>query len=141
MTKEELTEVVEIIYAMWNKELPNLPDSQKNIYRAWHRILADTPKDAILQAADRLAIREQFLPPPGMIKAEYLRHLPDAPPTAAQAWNEYIRIRDSVNAGTMDTGTTIHPRLQAVIQQVGLSLHTNDDRRHFTETYSATVGS
>lgn len=140
MTKEELTEVVEIVYAMWNKELPNLPDSQKNIYRAWHRLLADAPKDGILQAADRLAIREQYLPAPGMLKAEYLRTLPDTAPTPAQAWNQYIRIRDAVNAGTTQHDVAIHPRLQAVIQQVGLTLHTNDDRRHFTETYNATVG-
>jgi hypothetical protein len=139
MTKEELTEVVEIIYAMWNKEIPNLPDSRKNMYIAWFRVLNDTPKDGILQAADRLAVRETYLPAPGMIKAEYLRTLPEAPPTAAQAWNQYVRIRDAVNAGTTQHDVVIHPRLQATIQQVGLNLHTNDDRRHFTETYSATV--
>lgn len=138
MNKEELTETVEIIYAMWNKELPNLPDNQKNVYRAWHRILADTPKDEILKAADRLATREQYLPTPGMIKAEYLRTLPDAPPTAAQAWNQYTHIRDTVNAGTIEP-TNIHPKLQTIIQQVGLNLHTNADRLHFTETYNATV--
>ena len=61
MNKEELTEVVEIVYAMWNKELPSLPDAQKNVYRAWHRVLADTPKDGILEAADRLATIEKFI--------------------------------------------------------------------------------
>lgn len=139
MNKEELAEVVEIVYAMWNKELPNLPDSKKNIYRAWNRVLNDMPKDGILEAADRLAVREQFLPPPGMIKAEYLRCQPDAPPSAAQAWNEYCRIRDAINSGTATADMDTHPRLRATIQQTGLNLHTNDDRRHFTETYSAMV--
>ena len=135
MTKEELTQVVETVYAMWNKELPYSDSARLTVYNAWALILHDDPKDQIIKAATRLAHHETFMPSPGMIRAEYLKTLPDAPPTASQAWNMYTRIRDAVNSGAVDTTTRIHPRLQATIQQVGLNLHTNDDRRHFTETY------
>ena len=131
MTKEELVSTVEIVYAMWNKEVPHNPST---LYEAWGRILKDCPKDGILKAAEKLSLTETFLPTPGNLKSTYMRTLPDAPPTAAQAWNEYCRIRDQVNSGT-HTMNNIHPRLQATIRQVGLNLSTNDDRRHFTETY------
>lgn len=134
MTKEELITTVEIVYAMWNKEVPHNPST---LYEAWGRILKDCPKDSILKAAEKLSLTETFLPTPGNLKATYMRTLPDAPPTAAQAWNEYCHIRDQVNSGTHTTNN-IHPRLQATIKQVGLNLSTNDDRRHFTETYNTT---
>ena len=133
MTKNELISVVDTVYAMWNRELPLDPEL---LYNAWGRILKDCPKDGVLDAVDRLALTEAFMPPVGMIKAEYQRLLPNATPTASQAWNEYCRLRDAVNSGTHDTVTDLHPRLQATIRQVGLNLHTNDDRRHFTETYN-----
>ena len=137
MTKEELISTVEIVYAMWNKDIPHNPST---LYEAWGRILKDCPKDGILKAAERLSLTETFLPTPGVLKANYLQSLPDAPPTAAQAWNEYCRIRDQVNSGT-HMMQNIHPRLQSTIQQVGLNLHTNDDRRHFTETYNSVAES
>lgn len=140
MTKEELVETVNLIHAMWNKEPTSDPDRLKTLYRAWSRLLLDCPQDGILTAAETLARHEQYLPPPGMIRAEWERRQPDAAPTPAQAWNQYVALRDAVNAGTFDpTAANIHPRLQKTIAQVGYSLSTNDDRRHFTATY-LTVG-
>ena len=142
MNKQELADTVELIYAMWNKELPNDPDRLKTVYRAWDRILSDCPQNGVLTAAERLALSEPYLPTPGTIKAEYLRTQPGAAPTPAEAWNQYIRLRDSVNAGTHDpTVADIHPRLAKTIAAVGYNLSTNDDRRHFTTTYLTTLDS
>ena len=139
MTKEELVETVNLIHAMWNKEPPTDPDRLKTLYRAWSRLLLNCPQEGILTAAETLAHHEQYLPPPGMIRAEYERTQPGAAPTPAQAWNQYVALRDAVNTGTHNpTTTTIHPRLQKTITQVGYSLSTNDDRRHFTATYQTT---
>jgi hypothetical protein len=138
MTKEELVETVELVYAIWNKDMPQNADSLKTLYKAWARVLLDAPKDGILEAADRLALINQYLPTPGTLKQEWLRTEPGAAPTPTQAWNQYCAIRDAVNAGT-HTPHQVHPRLQAAINQCGLSLHTNDDRRHFTQTYNETT--
>lgn len=136
MTKQELAETVELIYAMWNKELPHDPERLKTVYRAWGRLLLDHPQDDILNAAERLATRHEYLPTPGTIKTEYQRLQPGAPPTPTEAWNQYTRLRDTINAGTHNpTVAEIHPRLAKTINAVGYNLHTNDDRRHFTNTY------
>lgn len=135
MTKDELSNTVETIYAMWNKELPNTVDAKKKVYEAWWRLLKDIEQEQALQAADRLALRETFLPTPGTIKTEHLRTTGTL--TAAEAWNEYLKVKDAINNGTWDS-TQIPPRLKTTIYKVGLNLHTNDDRRHFTETYNTT---
>lgn len=136
MTKEELVETVNLVHAMWNKDLGNDGEKATLVYRAWGRLLKDCPQDGILQAAERLNMREEYLPTPGALKSEYQRTVRGAAPTPAQAWNQYVALRDAVNAGTHNpTVADIHPRLRKTIAAVGYSLSTNDDRRHFTATY------
>ena len=134
MTKQELAEAVELIYAMWNKEIPANVESRTMMYRAWNTILGDLPQNEVLEAAKRLAGKETYLPTSGAIRTEH-RRMTTNEPTAAQAWNQYTAIRDAINSGTTQYQPP-HPRLQKTIQPVGLNLHTNDDRRHFTETYN-----
>jgi len=138
VTKDELIEAVDLIYAMWNKDLPTLPDQQKNMYRAWSRLILDCPKNDILQAADRLALTHPYLPTPGTIRAEYNRIQPGSSPSPSQAWNQYTQIRDAINSGNQSP-IQPHPKLAATIRQTGLNLHTNDDRKHFTQTYNDTT--
>lgn len=138
MTKEELVETVNLVHAMWNRDVGNDGNRATLLYRAWGRVLKDCPQDEILRAADRLNVREEYLPTPGALKREYLGSLPDAAPSAAQAWNQYVALRDAVNAGTHDpTVADIHPQLRKTITAVGYTLSTNDDRRHFTATYQS----
>lgn len=136
MNKKELAEAVELIYAMWNKEIPTNIDARTMTYRAWNTILGDLPYDEIIEAAKRLTTKETYLPTAGTIRTEH-RRTTTQEPTPAQAWNQYTSIRDAINSGTTQYQPP-HPRLQKTIQQVGLNLHTNDDRRHFTETYNTT---
>ncbi|MBM3913698.1 MAG: hypothetical protein FJ351_04565 [Sphingomonadales bacterium] len=134
MNKQELTETVELIYAMWNKELPVNIEAKKMTYRAWNIIIGDLPQTEVIEASKRLTSKETYLPTAGLIRTEH-RRMTIKEPTAAQAWNQYTHIRDAINSGTTQYEPP-HPRLQKTIQQVGLNLHTNDDRRHFTETYN-----
>lgn len=136
MDKKQLAEVVEVVYAMWNKELPVGIEARKSTYRAWHILLSEYEEQDIIDAAKRLAQREQFLPTPGMLVTEH-RQFTTKEPTPHQAWSHYTQIRDAVNSGTTQY-TPPHSKLQKTIQQVGLNLHTNDDRKHFIEIYTTT---
>ena len=40
-TKAVTTLVVDLAYALWNKELPNDPDQKKLTYKSWHLVLVD----------------------------------------------------------------------------------------------------
>lgn len=137
MNKQECVQVTETIHAMWNKTLPDNQSSRLATLRAWFMVLEDAPADGILKAASKLAEKEQFFPPVGIIKQHYINALPGADPIPAEAWNIYCRIRDKYNAGTITPNENISEKLTRTIHQVGLNLHTNQDRQHFTETYNS----
>jgi len=134
--KDETTKLVDLAYTLWNKELPNIPDQKKLVYRAWHLVLQDCPYEQLEPVLVKLNRTERFLPTPGSVYEHWQQTQPDAEPTAAQAWNMYCNIRDTVNSGTANPDTHIPVKLQQVIRTVGLSLTTGADRTHFTETYN-----
>jgi len=135
-SKDDTTKLVDLAYTLWNKELPNIPDQRKLVYRAWHLVLQDCPYEQLEPILVKLNRTERFLPTPGTIYEHWQQTQPDAEPTAAQAWNMYCHIRDTVNSGTANPDTHIPVKLQQVIRTVGLSLTTGADRTHFTETYN-----
>jgi len=135
-SKDDTTKLVDLAYTLWNKELPNIPDQRKLVYRAWHLVLHDCPYEQLEPILVKLNRTERFLPTPGTIYEHWQQTQPDAEPTAAQAWNMYCHIRDTVNSGTANPDTHIPVKLQQVIRTVGLSLTTGADRTHFTETYN-----
>lgn len=134
MNKNELTDIVGTAYGMWNKELPMLQEDREAVYRGWWSLLAPYDVATVAETLQKLSRTHQYLPSVGII----VNHL-IGDPTPAEAWNTYTRLRDSINNGTASPDTDIHPRLQATIKKVGMNLHTNDDRKHFTETYNGTV--
>jgi|LauGreDrversion4_2_1035121.scaffolds.fasta_scaffold1013465_2 hypothetical protein len=134
MNKKELTDIVGTAYGIWNKELPMLQEDREAVYRGWWMLLSPYEVATVEETLQKLSRTHQYLPPTGII----LNHL-IGDPTPSQAWNIYCRLRDSINNGTASPDTIIHPRIQQTIQQVGMNLHTNDDRRHFTETYNSTL--
>ena len=136
MTKDETIQLVDLAYAMWSKEHPYDAAQHKVIYRAWHLILAGVPYEELEPVLVKLNRTEKYLPTPGTVYQHWQQTQPDAEPTAAQAWNMYCHIRDTVNSGTAQPDTRIPEKLQKVIRQVGLNLTTGADRSHFTETYN-----
>jgi hypothetical protein len=136
MTKDETIQLVDLAYAMWSKEHPYDAAQHKVIYRAWHLILSSVPYEELEPVLVKLNRTEKYLPTPGTVYQHWQQTQPDAEPTAAQAWNMYCHIRDTVNSGTAQPDTRIPEKLQKVIRQVGLNLTTGADRSHFTETYN-----
>lgn len=136
MDQQQSTELVNLAYSMWNKELPNDPKQKQTIYTAWDLVLQDCPYKQLELILVKLNRTERFLPTPGMIHEEWQQTQPDAEPTATQAWNLYCHIRDTVNSGTAQPDTQIPVKLQQVIRIVGLSLSTGADRDHFKQTYN-----
>lgn len=136
MTKDETIKLVDLAYAMWSKEQPYDATQHKVIYKAWHLILSNAPYEELEPVLVKLNRTEKYLPTPGTVYQHWQQTQPDAEPTAAQAWNMYCHIRDTVNAGTAQPDTRIPEKLQKVIRQVGLNLTTGADRSHFTETYN-----
>jgi hypothetical protein len=134
--KDETTKLVDLAYTLWNKEPSNDPDQKKLVYRAWHLVLQDCPYEELEAVLVKLNRTERFLPTPGSVYEHWQQTQPDAEPTAAQAWNIYCNIRDTVNSGTANPDTNIPVKLQQVIRTVGLNLSTGADRTHFTETYN-----
>ena len=134
--KDETTKLVDLAYTLWNKEPSNDPDQKKLVYRAWHLVLQDCPYEELESVLVKLNRTERFLPTPGSVYEHWQQTQPDAEPTAAQAWNMYCNIRDTVNSGTASPDTNIPVKLQQVIRTVGLNLSTGADRTHFTETYN-----
>ena len=135
-SKADTTKLVDLAYTLWNKELPNIPDQRKLVYRAWHLVLQDCGYEQLEPVLVKLNRTERFLPTPGSVYEHWQQTQPDAEPTAAQAWNTYCHIRDTVNSGTANPDTYIPAKLQQVMRIVGLSLTTGADRTHFTETYN-----
>jgi hypothetical protein len=135
-SKDETTKLVDLAYTLWNKEPSNDPDQKKLVYRAWHLVLQDCPYEELESVLVKLNRTERFLPTPGSVYEHWQQTQPDAEPTAAQAWNLYCHIRDTVNSGTATPDTNIPVKLQQVMRIVGLSLTTGADRTHFTETYN-----
>ena len=136
MDQQQSTELVNLAYSMWNKELPNEPAKRQTIYTAWDLVLQDCPYKELELVLVKLNKTERYMPTPGMIHEEWQLRQPDAEPTATQAWNTYCHIRDTVNSGTAQPDTHITEKLKQVIRIVGLSLTTGADRTHFTETYN-----
>lgn len=136
MTKDETIQLVDLAYAMWSKEQPYDATQHKVIYRAWHLILSSVPYEELEPVLVKLNRTEKYLPTPGTVYQHWQQTQPNAEPTAAQAWNMYCHIRDTVNSGTAQPDTRIPEKLQKVIRQVGLNLTTGADRSHFTETYN-----
>lgn len=135
-SKADTTKLVDLAYTLWNKEPSNDPDQKKLVYRAWHLVLQDCPYEQLETVLVKLNRTERYLPTPGSVYEHWQQTQPDAEPTAAQAWNMYCHIRDTVNSGTAQPDTHITEKLKQVIRIVGLTLSTGADRTHFTETYN-----
>ena len=135
-TKANTTKIVDLAYTLWNKELPNNPDQNKAVYRGWHLVLGGCPYEEIEAILVKLNKTERYLPTPGTIYEHWEQTQPNAEPTAAQAWDTYCHLRDTINSGTAQPDQHITEKLKQVIKIVGLNLSTGADREHFKQTYN-----
>lgn len=132
MTKQELAEIVDTIYALWNQEPPA---NNKTLYEAWWTMLKDLPANTVRQAATQLATLDHYMPRPGTLRRHTITLTGiTPPPTPIEAWNTLQQLTEATNNGTYQP-QQLHPALQATIQKTGTRLHTNGDRDQFTKTY------
>jgi len=141
MTKEELVELVDRVYASWNQQIPQL--QQKAVYDAWWRILKDLPAEDCHTALDQLIYHDSYMPRPGALYQQTIKNITDNhPPTPLEAWHQLRQLTEQTNNGTYQSANT-HPLVLQTIQQLGgtqaLNLHTNGDRDHFITTYNQTL--
>lgn len=133
MTKTELAEIVDTVYALWNQEPPT---NNKTTYEAWWTMLKDLPAETTKQALTQLATLDGYMPRPGTLRRHTITLTGTTPPpTPIEAWNHLQQLNEATNNGTYQPAT-IHPALQATIQKTGTRLHTNGDREQFIKTYT-----
>lgn len=146
MTKTELVEIVDRVYATWNQVVPQ--SSAKVIYDAWWRLLSDLGLDDCHRSIDSLAIDDSYMPRPGALRKHVLllpyRNTKDAPASAQEAWAIVQKMGAAAARGEY-SHTSLHPCLQKSIALLGgttaLGLHTNGDRNSFIEVYNQVVTS
>jgi len=138
LTKQELCELVERVYASWNQQVP--ASTQKDIYNAWWRILKDLEAEPCERAVDLLVIQDSYMPRPGAVYREAIKTIHGwNPPTELEAWEQFRRMADAAHTGnTIDPGQ-ISPEVREVVSTLGggrtYNLHTNGDRELFLNTY------
>lgn len=138
MTKNELCELVERVFASWNNQIP--ANQQKDVYAAWWRILQNLNKDACDEAVDTLVKQDHYMPRPGTVYREAIRIQHNwNPPTPLIAWEQFRTMAETANTGTWDPNTEIHPEVKTLTRKLGgtkaYNLHTNGDRELFITAY------
>jgi hypothetical protein len=142
LTKEELVEVVNRIYASWNQTVPAA--NSRTVYNAWWRVLGDLTVVDVDQAVDTLIIDDSYMPRPGAVRRLVIERLTQAPPPPAplEAWQQLRAMSESAHNGSF-APTDLHPCFAAALRKLGgpaaLGLHTNGDRDAFCQIYEKVV--
>ena len=146
MTKNELVELVDRVYATWNQVVPH--SSSKVIYEAWWRLLSDLEAEDCHLSLDSLAIDDSYMPRPGVLRKHVVlnpyRNTPDEPSSSQEAWATVQKMGAAAARGEY-IHMPIHFCLQKSLALLGgtsaLGLHTNGDRNSFIEVYNQVVTS
>ena len=140
MTKGELVELVDRVWATWNVDV-NM-NARKASYEAWFRVLKDLDIEPCHEALDDLAVEDRpWQPRPGTLRKKVIDNGDPngAVPTAFEAWTQY---RSKVVAAASGAeAIPLHPLVRATVDKLGTSsehaLHTNGDREMFLKTYES----
>lgn len=142
LTKEELKELVDRVYASWNQQVP--ASTAKTVYNAWWRILHDLTVVETNDAIDVLVIEDSYMPRPGSIRRLVIaaRGGFDAPLAPLEAWQQFRSMAEAANSGQYRE-LEIHPVLRGCVTALGgtssFGMHTNGDRTMFLEAYERAV--
>ena len=142
MTKTELKQLVDRIYASWNQIVP--ASNSRTVYEAWFRVLEDLTVVDVEEAIDYLVIQDRYMPRPGTVRRLVIEKLVqlEPAPAALEAWQQMRSIAESINSGAVER-SPLHPCLQQALSRLGgvksLNLHTNGDRDAFVEIYTKVV--
>lgn len=144
LTKNELVEIVDRIYATWNQVVPQ--SSAKAIYDAWWRVIGDLSLEDCHLAVDSLAVSDTYMPRPGNVRKTltYQNNKDLYAPSPQEAWSIVQDLGVAAAKGEFRQ-IHLHECVSKAIQTLGgtscLALHTNGDRNSFIEVYTQIVDS
>lgn len=141
MTKHELIEIVNQIYAAYNQTL--YEQDKKPTYSAWYALLEDLEYDAVWNAFINLAVYEKFMPRPGDVRRATIDAQTKVPPhlDGYSAWGIFVTLQKNAHYGTQ-TEIPVPEALLKTLERLGSAvyeMHTNGDREVFLRTYEAVV--
>lgn len=144
MTKNELCEVVDRVYASWGQQI-NLKD-QKHVYDAWWRVLFDLSKDVVDVVLDEVVIENGYMPRPGQVRrraVDYERADGGGVLSGGEAWQQFRRAAEAAHSGSQQSNNVLHPLVAQTVRVLGgvsaYNLHTNGDREMFLDVYGRVV--
>lgn len=135
MTKDEATELVAQVNALWGKE-PHL-QAFKDQCRVWWRFVHDLTLEDCMRVIDRMALMPGFVPKPGEVRT---RVIVGVVPDALEAWEELQAASAAVASG--NEPDDMHDLTVLVARKLGeqvTGLRTNGDRDNFVAFYNKTV--
>ena len=143
MTKEELVELVDQVYATYRAELPNKEGDLTTTLNAWYELLHDLDLQDAKRAFRKMAVTREFMPRPGEIRKVTIDTTTKVPPfdDPIIAWGKWITLSQEVNSGRPPS-IEVSDALAATIHAMGQSaynLHTNSDRAVFSQAYEKVV--
>lgn len=143
MTKEELCNLVDQVYATYNKDLPLDGDEIKALYTAWYEVLHDLGYTETKAAFLDMTIWNDFLPRPGNLRRLTIEARPETPKydDPIIAWGKWISLLKDLNAG-MAPSVAVSDALRITLEKIGDAahgMHTNGDREAFCRAYEKTV--
>lgn len=141
LTKNELVDLVDRVYASWNQVVPQ--SSAKVIYEAWWRLLHDLNSEECHQVVDSLAVSDSYMPRPGVVRSLLVsRNMTNPPPSAQEAWATLQGVAVAAAKGEY-IQVSLHECVSEAVRLMGgtqaLHLQTNGDRNSFTELYNQIV--
>lgn len=145
MTKAELVELVDRVYATWNQVVPH--SASKEIYGAWYRLLSSLELEDCHRAVDSLAIADNYMPRPGglrkLVLLDQYKSCDSYAPSSQEAWATLQAVAVSASNGSYSP-LSLHACVSEALALLGGTaafsrLQTNGDRNSFTEAYNKVV--
>lgn len=145
MDEASLTKLVSLAHAHWNDRIPAAGKLLNSVLDAWREALHDITYEDARKAVQALAMTEQFLPRPFVVRKRALaiagRVTPA--PTGASAWSVVQNLARDVNTGSVGLAN-VHEVVLAAISKMGglgaIGAATNGDRNHFLDVYKDVLG-
>lgn len=143
MTRRELVELVEQVFATYNQNLPTEESKQKAVYTAWYELLHDLEYSDTRRTFVQMAVHRQFMPRPGELRkatinaCKKIQSFEDP----LSAWGIWLGVIKDFHSGVR-TEIQVSEPLRRTVKSLGeaaYGLHTNSDREAFMKAYEKIV--
>lgn len=139
MTKDELVELVDQVYATYRTEMPHGEAEVKATLNAWYEMLHDLEASDVKRIFRNLAVVDEFLPRPGKLRRLTIDATTKIPPfdDPITAWGKWLTLTQEVNSGMPPSipASEVMTLTVKALGQAAYNLHTNADRNVFCAMY------